>query len=197
MGFGASPRNNTTSSFSNFSSFPIVFSPVYHLSRLTPSASLPFPEHAGDRLRRAGSPATKPATELRCVMNKGGIHNRETHGTSGDISEGTSVEKVKAPNLLGRAKEEIEALAAAIHDKMEHHSSPRRKEGGLHKDSKGGIDATTTHKKTHETETHGTSNDISEDTPVNKVKGPNVFERAKEEIEAVVEAIHPKKGSDK
>ena len=63
-------------------------------------------------------------------MNKGGIHNKETHGTSGDITEQTSVEKVKGPNLFERAKEEIEALAAAIHDKMEHHSSPRGKEGG-------------------------------------------------------------------
>lgn len=50
--------------------------------------------------------------------------------------------------------------------------------------------------KTHKNETHGTSNDISEDTPIEKVKGPNVFERAKEEIEAIVEAFHPKKGSD-
>lgn len=50
--------------------------------------------------------------------------------------------------------------------------------------------------KTHTNETHGTSADISENTPVDKVKGPNVFERAKEEIEAIAEAIHPKKGSD-
>lgn len=66
----------------------------------------------------------------------------------------------------------------------------------LHKDSmeESGV---TMHKKTHENETHGTSNDINEDTPVEKVKGPNVFERAKEEIEAIVEAIHPKKESDK
>ena len=50
--------------------------------------------------------------------------------------------------------------------------------------------------KTHTNETHGTSTDISENTPVDKVKGPNVFERAKEEIEAIAEAIHPKKGPD-
>jgi hypothetical protein len=50
--------------------------------------------------------------------------------------------------------------------------------------------------KTHATETHGTSDDINEDTPVDKVKAPSVFERAKEEIEAIVEAIHPKKGSN-
>jgi hypothetical protein len=51
--------------------------------------------------------------------------------------------------------------------------------------------------KMHKKETHGTSDDIDEDTPIEKVKGPNIFERAKEEIEAIVEAIHPHKGSDK
>lgn len=46
--------------------------------------------------------------------------------------------------------------------------------------------------KAHHRETHGTSDDIDEDTPVNKVKGPNVFERAKEEIEALLETIQSK-----
>ncbi|KAL4560056.1 hypothetical protein LXL04_032204 [Taraxacum kok-saghyz] len=46
---------------------------------------------------------------------------------------------------------------------------------------------------THEKETHGTSDDIDQETPIELVKGPGVLERAKEEIEAVVEAIHPKK----
>ncbi|GFZ11738.1 hypothetical protein Acr_23g0001230 [Actinidia rufa] len=70
---------------------------------------------------------------------------------------------VKAPNLFERATEEIEAI-------MHSEKSPR-----------------------HHKETHGTSDDIDEDTPVDEVKGPNVFERVKEEIEALVEAIHPKK----
>lgn len=39
--------------------------------------------------------------------------------------------------------------------------------------------------KTHHNATHGSSNDIDEGTPIYKVKGPNVFERAKEEIEAI------------
>ncbi|KAH0452617.1 hypothetical protein IEQ34_019916 [Dendrobium chrysotoxum] len=47
--------------------------------------------------------------------------------------------------------------------------------------------------ETHQNETHGTSDDIDENTPIDKVKGPGVFERVKEEIEALVEAIHPKK----
>ncbi|XP_062199784.1 uncharacterized protein LOC133902204 [Phragmites australis] len=126
------------------------------------------------------------------VMNKDNVHDKETHGTSNDITKNTSVDKVKGPNLLERAKEEIEALAGAVHTKMEHHSSPSKKDESHKEDKEGNL-----HKiKTHTNETHGTSNDISEDTPVDKVKGPNVFERAKEEIEAIVEAIHPKKGSD-
>lgn len=49
----------------------------------------------------------------------------------------------------------------------------------------------------HEKETHGTSDDIDENTPIDEVKGPSVFERVKEEVEAVVEAIiHPHKDSN-
>ncbi|KAI4355462.1 hypothetical protein L6164_004235 [Bauhinia variegata] len=72
---------------------------------------------------------------------------------------------VKAPNLLERAKEEIEAV-------FHREKSPH-----------------------HHKETHGRSDDIDEKTSVDQVKAPNVFERVKEEIEAVVEAIHPKKES--
>ncbi|KAL6599325.1 hypothetical protein ACP70R_045819 [Stipagrostis hirtigluma subsp. patula] len=125
-------------------------------------------------------------------MNKDRVHDKETHGVNSDITEKTPVEKVKGPNLLERAKEEIEALVGAVHNKMDH-SSPLEKKDESHKEVKeGNMDKM----KTHKSETHGTSNDISPDTPVDKVKGPNVFERAKEEIEAIVEAIHPKKGSD-
>lgn len=38
-------------------------------------------------------------------------------------------------------------------------------------------------------EKHGKSDDIDD------VRGPNMFERAKEEIEALIETIHPKKDS--
>ncbi|KAL9247281.1 hypothetical protein vseg_020728 [Gypsophila vaccaria] len=47
----------------------------------------------------------------------------------------------------------------------------------------------------HHNETHGTSDDIDETTPVEAVKGPNVFQRVKEEVEAVFEAILPNKDS--
>lgn len=38
--------------------------------------------------------------------------------------------------------------------------------------------------------------DIDVNTPIGDFKGPNVFERAKEEFEAIVQTIHPKKDSD-
>ncbi|KAF3450585.1 hypothetical protein FNV43_RR06674 [Rhamnella rubrinervis] len=82
-------------------------------------------------------------------------------------SNSFSEKDVKAPNILERAREEIEAITHT--EKSPHH-----------------------HK-----ETHGTSNDIDEDTPIDEVKGPNVFERVKEEIEALVQAIHPKQESNK
>lgn len=45
----------------------------------------------------------------------------------------------------------------------------------------------------HHKETHGTSDEIDENTSTDEIKGPGVFERVKEELEAIVEAIHPKK----
>ncbi|KAJ8460860.1 hypothetical protein OPV22_033786 [Ensete ventricosum] len=50
--------------------------------------------------------------------------------------------------------------------------------------------------RTHHWETHGRSNDIEESTPMDKVNSPNVFEPAKEEIEAVVETIHSERTPD-
>ncbi|KAI3979322.1 hypothetical protein MKX01_020530 [Papaver californicum] len=76
-----------------------------------------------------------------------------------------SVGEVKAPNLMERAKEEITAISHTDR-------SPK-----------------------HDKETHGTSDDIDENTKPEEIKGPSVFQRAKEEIEALVEAIHPKKES--
>ncbi|KAJ1704571.1 hypothetical protein LUZ63_004350 [Rhynchospora breviuscula] len=123
------------------------------------------------------------------------IHDKETHGRSEDIDENTSLEKVKAPNLIERAKEEVEALVGAIHHPKHHHHHQSKEEeaANVKKSDKNGKEEKM---KMHKKETHGTSGDIDEDTPISKVKGPNIFERAKEEIEAIVEAIHPHKGSD-
>lgn len=69
----------------------------------------------------------------------------------------------KAPNLLERAKEEIEAV--------------------FHKEKS----------PSHDKETHGRNDDIDEKTSIDEVRAPGVLQRAKEEVEAFVDAIHPKK----
>lgn len=80
-----------------------------------------------------------------------------------------ATESNKSPNLFERTKEDIEGV---IHKQKK---SPHR----------------------HHKETHGTSDDIDENTPINEVKGPSVFQRAKEELEAILDAIHPKKDSSR
>ncbi|XP_072984117.1 uncharacterized protein [Typha latifolia] len=132
-------------------------------------------------------------------MQEEKTHDRETHGMSGEIDEKTPINKVKAPNLLERAKEEIVALVDTIQSKKDQihdiHEKKDEKEVKLPnppEKAKGENEATMLKEKTHKKETHGTSNDIDENTPIDRIKAPNVFERAKEEIEAIVEAIHPK-----
>ncbi|KAJ8640978.1 hypothetical protein MRB53_017672 [Persea americana] len=114
-----------------------------------------------------------------------------------------STEDVKAPNLVERAKEEIEAI---IHPKKSYHHKETHgtsddidentpadevKAPGFLERAKEEIEAIIHPKKSHHhKETHGTSDDIDENTPVDEVKAPGFLERAKEEIEAI---IHPKK----
>ncbi|CAN1286522.1 hypothetical protein LINPERPRIM_LOCUS19334 [Linum perenne] len=134
-------------------------------------------------------------------------HDKETHGTSNDIDETTSVDEVKGPNVFQRAKEEIEALVETIHPKKEkekekkhhYHDKETLRGPNVFQRTKEEIEAlveTMHHKKEKEKETHGTSDDIDETTSINEVKGPNVFQRAKEEIEALVETMHHKKDED-
>lgn len=150
-------------------------------------------------------------------------HHEETHGQRDDIDEETSISDVKAPNVFERVKEEIQAVVQAIHPRKEpqdsgnhgrdRHSTPNVElkpevsETHSDKDSKSpkfierakeDIEAFLHKKKPashHHKETHGTSDDIDENTPISEIKGPSVFERAKEEVEALVHAIHPKKDS--
>ncbi|KAM0969836.1 hypothetical protein EV1_017798 [Malus domestica] len=155
--------------------------------------------------------------------------HKETHGLRNDIDENTPLDGVKAPNMFERAKEEFEAIVEAIHPKKESPThgkkdeskkEPKKQEKAVslsenhvkiasligkakekietmmhHEKSLKNHDKETHEKspKHHTKETHGRSNDIDESIPIDHVKGPNVFERAKEEIEAILEAIHPKK----
>ncbi|XP_057433929.1 uncharacterized protein LOC130726644 [Lotus japonicus] len=149
-------------------------------------------------------------------------HKRETHGLDDSINENTSLDDVRAPNVFERAKEEFEALAQVFHHKKEEPTSDIRdgnqvaesrhkqeipsspssetktKAENIFVKAKEEIKAMIHHDKSkhhHDKETHGRSDDIDENTPTNEVKGPDVFERVKEEFEAVFQAIHPKKES--
>ncbi|MFS7933842.1 hypothetical protein Hanom_Chr04g00384541 [Helianthus anomalus] len=110
-------------------------------------------------------------------------HNTETHGLREDIDANTPTGDVKGPNVLERVKEEFEAIvgaAAFTGSKHEKLSSPSDHKGSPN----------------HHKETHGRGDDIDADTPISEVKGPNIFHRAKEEIEAIVGTILSKKESD-
>lgn len=95
-----------------------------------------------------------------------------------DESDKMEIKSEEKPNVMRRAKEEIKSLFHSKEKPHRHHH----------------------HHHHHHKETHGRSDDIDENTHVDEVKAPNVFERAKEEIEAVIDTIHSKKketdGSD-
>ncbi|CAN4096479.1 unnamed protein product [Withania somnifera] len=150
-------------------------------------------------------------------------HHKETHGLRKDIDENTPISDVKAPNVFERAKEEIEALVQAIHLKREDHSHASTSDGeNRTNDSTAELkthtpdslsenktkvpnqnerveEPTGTHlpgqksPHRHHKETHQRSDDIDDNTPISEVKAPNIFERAKEELQALFHSIHPKK----
>lgn len=154
--------------------------------------------------------------EIEAIMHaeKSPENHKETHGMREDIDEETPLDDVKAPNVFERAKEEVEALIQTIRPKNESptHGRIREEEHKQEKPNSGSdsdvraanfgekaketIEKIIHHDKSphhHHKETHGMSDDIDERTPIDEVKGPNIFQRAKEEFEAVFQAIHPKK----
>ncbi|KAF5743063.1 hypothetical protein HS088_TW09G01125 [Tripterygium wilfordii] len=143
-------------------------------------------------------------------------YRKETYGKNEEIiDENTPLDDVKAPNVFERAKEEIEALVQTIHPKKESQTYKTRDQStkgasGSEKTENGAKAPNLTQSAKKETErikrgdnsphrhhheTHGRSDDIDESTPISEVKGPNIFERGKEEVEALIYAIHPKKES--
>ncbi|KAH0937549.1 hypothetical protein HID58_005010 [Brassica napus] len=138
------------------------------------------------------------------------------HGSDKKIHGDIDASKVKAPNMFERAKEEFDAVIGLIHqhkssrdesDKMEIKSEKTedaKKKRNMIRKAKDEIKSLFHSKEKHHChhhhrkDSHGSSDDIDENTHVDEVKGPNVFDRAEEEIEAVV--IHPEKneidGSD-
>ncbi|CAK9159202.1 unnamed protein product [Ilex paraguariensis] len=148
-------------------------------------------------------------------------HHKETHGLRNDIDENTPITDLKAPNVFERAKEEIEALVQTIHpkkdskpshdetrdastksgprpEKSDSHSGKDAKAHNLIERTKDQIEGIMHKEKVphhNHKETHGRSDDIDENTPIEEIKAPNVFERAKEEIEALFQTMHQKKES--
>ncbi|GMI89418.1 hypothetical protein like AT5G57000 [Hibiscus trionum] len=128
--------------------------------------------------------------EIEAVIHTA-IH-KEKHK---DIDEFTPLDDVKAPNVFERVKEEIQALVETIHQNKESHTHDHErdlsdKEQSKHEKPENGVKSPISNH--HHKETHGRNDDIDETTPLNEVKAPNVFERAKEEIEAIVGTIQPK-----
>ncbi|KAK7411919.1 hypothetical protein VNO78_03363 [Psophocarpus tetragonolobus] len=146
-------------------------------------------------------------------------HKKETHGLNNDIDENTSIDDVRAPNVFERAKEEFQALAEVFHHKKKASTCDTRDEHQIDESTKHNQeppnspsanifvrtkeeikamihnDKSHSHYHHHHKETHGRNDDINESTPTNEVKGPNVYQRVKEEFEAVFQTIHPKKES--
>ncbi|KAK1377771.1 hypothetical protein POM88_024515 [Heracleum sosnowskyi] len=128
-------------------------------------------------------------------------HRRETHGMSDDFDANTSISDFKGPNVFERAKEEFEALIDTIHPKKESSGLASAGKNNMEppkvkvkKEQKEGADRLKSPHK-HRKETHGMSSDFDANTPISDFKGPNVFVRAKEEFEALIDTIHPKKES--
>ncbi|CAK9319154.1 unnamed protein product [Citrullus colocynthis] len=105
---------------------------------------------------------------------------KETHGQRDDIGEDTPLNEVKAPNLLERALEEYEAFIQTIHSKKESSTFDKRDEAAN----------TASMQKEAMPLSEISSNAI------NEMKGPNIFERAKDEMEALVHTIQHKKETD-
>lgn len=105
---------------------------------------------------------------------------KETHGQRDDIGEDTPLNEVKAPNLLERAVEEYEAFIQTIHSKKESLTFDKRDD--------------TANTASMQKEAMPLS-EISSNA-INEMKGPNIFERAKDEMEALVHTIQHKKETD-
>ncbi|XP_028787452.1 uncharacterized protein LOC114743410 [Neltuma alba] len=185
------------------------------------SKSKPTNSASGEKEVKAPNLLERAKEEFEAIAHhkKSDSHHRETNGLKTNNSkENASIDDVRAPNVFERAKEEFEAIVQVLRHKKDSPTHGKRNENKVaeskdkqkipgspqEKNAKKGnilvrareeIDAIIHHKSPHRhhRETHGLSDDIDENTPNDEVKGPNVFERVKEEIEAVVQAIHPKK----
>ncbi|GKE25323.1 hypothetical protein Tco_1436835 [Tanacetum coccineum] len=52
------------------------------------------------------------------------------------------------------------------------------------------------HSPRYRKETHGRGDDIDVNTPISEFRGASIFDRAKDELDALIDTIHPKKEYD-
>ncbi|KAI7724508.1 hypothetical protein M8C21_028989 [Ambrosia artemisiifolia] len=137
-----------------------------------------------DTIQSKREPAS-PRKQSSLADNNGSPSHCRDNGKGEDIDADTPISEFKGPNIFYRAKEEIEAIVDSIQSKRE--SASPKKQSSL--TDRGGSPS-------HRRETHGRE-DIDPDTPISEFKAPNIFHRAKEEIEAIVDTIHSKRESDR
>eukprot|EP00249_Psilotum_nudum_P018155 c26663_g2_i1 orf=221-700(-) len=106
-------------------------------------------------------------------------HDNENWNQDKDLD----VEHVRAPNIFERVKEEIEAITQTIHEK--HAKTKQRMIGHAEQ----GVSPTGDTHLPHDDDGMGSHID---DLALEEVKAPNIFERAKEEIEAITHTINEK-----
>ncbi|KAG6597082.1 hypothetical protein SDJN03_10262, partial [Cucurbita argyrosperma subsp. sororia] len=151
--------------------------------------------------------SSPPLSSENLQTDESPAHHKETHGRRDDIDENTSLDEVRAPNVFERVKEEIEALVETIHPKKESQMDEASATDSIEEKTEFLLDSTAKAAKVIERakdeiekiwhikkskETHGHRDDIGEDTPIDEVKAPNLFERAAEEYQALIQTIHSK-----
>lgn len=145
------------------------------------------------------NPDQSPDNDVKTPKINEDTHNKETHGLRDDIDANTPISDIKGPNVFERVKEEFEAIADSIHRKDKNPDSPSSIERGdtifTHTPTKLKIQnlrIQTERSPHHHKETHGRE-EIDVNTPISEFKGPSIFHRAKEEIEAIVDTMNTKK----
>ncbi|XP_076886771.1 uncharacterized protein LOC143536728 isoform X1 [Bidens hawaiensis] len=136
--------------------------------------------------RESDKDAASPKKQSSLADKGSPKHRKETHGRGEDINIDTPISEFKGPNVFDRAKEEFAAIVDIVQSKRESDHAAAKKQSKIAAGS-----------PSHRKETHGRGEDIDPDTPASEFKGPNIFHRAKEEIQAIADTIQSKKESDK
>lgn len=115
------------------------------------------------------------------VQSSGSYSAQRGHPHNHLKSVDSAVESVRAPNIAQRVREEFKAIQQSLHE--QHSSHQLRKQGG----------SENMHEKKHSSSSpQFGKRGVSENMDVSDVKAPDMFQRIKEEVEAVGETLHGK-----